>query len=84
MEGSVNPEEVRQEVKRLEEARLRLASEVMGGDPATVEEDRRLEKRIRELASIEREVRADRLKESWRRNHPSEEEEKRPKRGRPA
>jgi len=31
----------------------------------------------------ERERRSDELKESWRRNHPSEEEE-RPKRGRPA
>jgi hypothetical protein len=31
-----------------------------------------------------KEKRSDQLKESWRRNHPSEEEEKRPKRGRPA
>jgi hypothetical protein len=32
----------------------------------------------------ERDRRSDELKESWRRNHPSDEEEKRPKRGRPA
>jgi hypothetical protein len=32
----------------------------------------------------DKEKRSDQLKESWRRNHPSEEEEKRPKRDRPA
>ncbi len=85
MEGGMNPDEVRKEVKRLEEDRLRLAPEVMGGDPAAVEEDRRLEKRIRELASIEREARSDELRAAWRRHHPSEKEEKGgPKRGRPA
>ena len=46
----MNPEEARSEVKRLEDERLRRAPEVMGGDPAAVAEDRRLEKRIRELA----------------------------------
>ena len=46
----MNPEEARREVKRLEAERLRLASQVMGGDPAAVAEDRRLERRIRELA----------------------------------
>jgi hypothetical protein len=50
MEGGVRLEEVRREVKRLEDERLRLAPEVMGGDPAAVAEDRRLEQRIRELA----------------------------------
>jgi hypothetical protein len=50
MEGGVRPEEVRREVKRLEDERLRLAPEVMGGDPAAVAENRRLEGRIRELA----------------------------------
>ena len=50
MEGGVRLEEVRLEVKRLEDERLRLAPEVMGGDPAAVAEDRRLERRIRELA----------------------------------
>jgi hypothetical protein len=54
MEGGVRPEEVRLEVKRLEDARLRLAPEVMGGDSKAVAEDRRLEGRIRELAGSER------------------------------
>src|SRR5829696_3852194 len=53
--GGVRPEEVRREVKRLEDERLRLAPEVTGGDPAAVAEDQRLEKRIRELAITERE-----------------------------
>jgi hypothetical protein len=53
-EGSVRPEEVRREVKYLEDERLRLAPEVMGGDPAAAREDRRLERRIRELAGCER------------------------------
>ena len=47
-------EGVRRELKRLEEERLRLAPEVMGGDPAAAREDRRLERRIRELAASER------------------------------
>jgi hypothetical protein len=46
----VRPEEVRREVKRLEDERLRLAPGVTGGDPAAVAEDRRLEGRTRELA----------------------------------
>ena len=66
-------EEVRREVKRLEEERLRLAPEVMGGDPAAVAADRRLEERIRELAGTEREARADELRAAWRRNHPGGE-----------
>ena len=72
----MRPEEVRREVKRLEDERLRLAPEVTGGDPAAVAEDRRLEKRIRELArterETERETRSDELGEAWRRNHPGE------------
>jgi len=54
MEGAVRPEEVRRELKCLEDERLRLAPEVMGGDPAAAREDRRLERRIRELARCER------------------------------
>ncbi len=50
----MKPEEVRHEIKRLEDERLRLAPEVMGGDPAAVAEDRRLEGRIRELAACGR------------------------------
>jgi hypothetical protein len=52
--GGVREEGVRRELKRLEEERLRLAPEVMGGDPAAAREDRRLERRIRELAASER------------------------------
>ena len=66
----MKPDEVRKEIERLEDERLRLAPEVMGGDPAAAEEDRRLERRIMELAGSEREARADELRESWRRNHP--------------
>jgi hypothetical protein len=35
----------------LEAARLRLSSYVVQGDPQALEEDRRLERRIREVAS---------------------------------
>jgi hypothetical protein len=80
----VKPEEVSREILRLEDKRLRLAPEVMGGDPEALEEDKRLERRIMELASTDREARSDELRESWRRNHPGEEDEKRPKRERPA
>ncbi len=48
----MRPEELRQEILRLEERRLRIAPEVMGGEPGAVEEDRRLEGRIRELAHL--------------------------------
>jgi hypothetical protein len=43
-------EELREAILRLEEARLRIAPDVMGGKPGTLEEDERLERRIRELA----------------------------------
>jgi hypothetical protein len=46
----VKPEEIRQEIKHLEDQRLRLAPEVMGGNSVAAAEDRRLEERIRELA----------------------------------
>ncbi len=46
------------------------------------ERERTEDERRREAE--ERDRRSDELRESWRRNHPSEEEEKRPKRGRPA
>src|SRR5215213_6691902 len=52
--GGVREEGVRREVKCLEDERLRLAPEVMGGDHAAAREDRRLEQRIRELAGSER------------------------------
>jgi len=66
----VKPEEIRREIKRLEDRRLRLAPEVMGGNREALAEDERLERRIMELARSDRDARADELRESWRRNHP--------------
>ena len=57
----MKPEEVRHEIKRLEDRRLELAPEVTGGNRSALEEDRRLERTIMELASAEREGRADEL-----------------------
>ena len=70
----MKPEEVRHEIKRLEDERLRLAPEVMGGDREAFERDKELERRIMELAGAEREGRADELREAWRRRHPGEDE----------
>jgi hypothetical protein len=66
-------EEVRHEIKRLEDERLRIAPEVMGGDRDALERDKELERRIMRLASTDRETRADELREAWRKNHPGEE-----------
>ncbi|CAA9449274.1 MAG: hypothetical protein AVDCRST_MAG01-01-4395 [uncultured Rubrobacteraceae bacterium] len=55
---------------RLEDERLRIAPEVTGGDREAFEEDRRLERRIMELAGTDRGARADELREAWRKNHP--------------
>ena len=71
----MKPEEVRREIKRLEDERLRLAPEVMGGNREALEEDRGLERRIMELSSAEREGRADELREAWRMRHPGGDEE---------
>jgi hypothetical protein len=76
MEGGMKPEDVRNEILRLEEERLRLAPEVMGGNPEAFEEDQRLERRLMELASSEREARSSELKEAWRRRHSDEEDNK--------
>jgi len=70
----VKPEDVRREIRRLEERRLRIAPEVMGGNREALEEDKRLERRIMELASSDRDTRADELREAWRRRHPGEAE----------
>jgi hypothetical protein len=70
----VKPDEIRAEILRLEEERLRLAPEVMGGNREAVEEDRRLERRIAELAGAEREARSSELMEGWRRRHSDGEE----------
>ena len=67
---AVRPDEARREIKRLEDERLRIAPKVMGGNREAFEEDRRLERRIMELASSDREGRADELRKAWRRNHP--------------
>ncbi len=48
------PEDAREEIRRLEDRRLRIAPEVMGGDREALEEDKCLERRIMELASTER------------------------------
>ena len=71
----MKPEEVRAEIKRLEDRRLRLAPEVMGGERSALKEDRGLERRIMELASRDREARADELREAWRKRHPGGDEE---------
>ncbi len=70
----MKPEEARREIKRLEDRRLRIAPEVMGGNPSAVEEDRGLERRIMELARTDRETRADELREAWRMRHPGGDE----------
>ncbi len=69
----VKPGEVRHEIKRLEDERLRLAPEVMGGDRDALERDKDLERRIMELAGTNKESRADELREAWRKNHPGDE-----------
>ncbi len=71
----MKPEEVRREIGRLQDERLRLAPEVMGGNREAFERDRDLERRIMELASADRETRADELREAWRRRRPGGDEE---------
>jgi hypothetical protein len=71
----VKLEEVRREIKRLEDERLRLAPEVMGGNREAFERDKDLERHIMELASSDRETRADELREAWRRRRPGADEE---------
>ena len=70
----MNPDQLRDEVRRLEDERLRLAPEVMAGNPEAFERDKRLEARIRELAGPSREERAAQLREAWLRNHPGGDE----------
>ena len=66
----MRPDEARQEITRLERLRVELAPRVTGGDREALAEDERLERRIRELARLDREARSDQLREAWRRNHP--------------
>ena len=69
----MKPEEVRHEIKRLEDRRLRLAPEVRDGDREALLEDVRLELRLIELAEVDREGRAEELREAWRKRHPGGE-----------
>jgi hypothetical protein len=76
----------REMLMSLEERRLGLSERVMRGDRDALEEDRRLERRLRELAHwlmsaeqqeeerhTETERRGEELKEAWRRRHPEED-----------
>jgi seryl-tRNA synthetase len=90
----------REEVEELEAARVRLSGDVMRGDRKAHNEDRQMERRIRDLtrwimraeqeekdelrAGTER--RGEELGQAWRDNHPSQEgrEEGRPEKGGPA
>jgi hypothetical protein len=83
MEGGVKPDEAHREILRLEEERLRLAPEVMGGNPDAFEEDQRLERRIMDLANADREARSSELVEGWRWRHSDEDGSVRPGRGEP-
>jgi hypothetical protein len=78
----------REELMSLEERRLELSERVMRGERAALEEDRRLERRLRDLARwlmrveqeqeeeslAETERRGEQLREAWRRRHPEEGE----------
>ena len=67
----MKPDEIRAGILRLEDERLRIAPEVMAGNREAAEEDRRLERRLRELAGAEREARSTELMEGWRRGRPN-------------
>ena len=69
----MKPEEVRREIGRLQDERLRLAPEVGGGDREARREDERLQRLIAELTDADRETRADELREAWRRRRPGGE-----------
>jgi len=86
----------RAEIADLEAARLRLSDAVMRGDYQARNEDRQLERRIRDLSRLlmraaqdekdarrgETERRGEELRESWRQHHPQEDPDKgRPRRG---
>ena len=86
----------RDEIEDLEAARLRLSDAVMKGDRKALDEDRRLERRLRDLSRLimlaeqgeeeenraETELRGEQLKEAWRQRRPLEDPDKgRPKRG---
>ena len=81
----------REELMSIEERRLGLSERVMRGEPEALNEDRRLEARLRELAHwlmrverqeederhTETERRGEQLREAWRQRHPEEDGERR-------
>ncbi len=90
----------REEVEELEAARVRLSGDLMRGDRKARNEDRQMERRIRDLTrwimraeqEEKDELRADtkrrgeQLRQAWREHHPSQEgrEESQPKKGWPS
>ena len=87
----------RETIEELEAIRLRLSGDVMRGDHKARNEDRQLERRIRDLSRLimraeqreeegrrsETERRGEELREAWRQNHPLEEDRGRGGRGQP-
>ena len=86
----------REEIEELEASRLRLSEAVMRGDHEARNEDRQLERRLRDLSRLimrherdkeearraETERRGEELKEAWRQHHPMQEGGRnRPKKG---
>lgn len=89
----------REEIEELEAARLRLSGDVMRGDVGARNEDRQLERRLRDLSRLvmraeqeekderlaDTERRGEQLKEAWRQRRPLEDpEEGRPRKGGPS
>ncbi|HZC19103.1 MAG TPA: hypothetical protein VE225_05290 [Rubrobacteraceae bacterium] len=87
----------REEIEELEAARLRLTDAVMRGDHVARNEDRRLERRLRDLSRwimraeqeekdeqrADTEHRGEELRQAWREHHPQGgSEQDRPKKGR--
>jgi seryl-tRNA synthetase len=98
MSGDEEVRRMRKEVEELEAARLRLSGNVIRGDPKALDEDRQLERHLRDLARwiteaeqgdaderrAETERRGEQLWQAWREHHPRPgKREKRPKKGRP-
>jgi len=95
-EQSEEVRRARQEIEELEASRLRLSEFVMRGDHEARNEDRQLERRLRDLSRLimryerdkeearraETERRGEELKEAWRQHHPMQEHGRnRPKKG---
>jgi len=95
-EQSEEVRRARHEIEELEASRLRLSEAVMRGDHEARNEDRQLERRLRDLSRLimryerdkdegrraETERRGEELKEAWRQHHPMQEGGRnRPKKG---